>query len=197
MTVDVYLKEINDLFIDEIDEIKEDTMVEIFIIHPRFKETLDETKGLCAKMNGLFYCAPLSLKDLCDEKCLAYYVDDISLLDASIEKPIYVDAEILDTDLQARLIEGNYKGIILNASTLYNELSAFFVAIGPSNINSFDIAVLANASMNKIVLQSAYPEHEFEDIFTSVKQISSALFRPEESIIARATLHTLTLFSLK
>ena len=113
------------------------------------------------------------------------------------DKAIYIDAEILDSELQSRLIEGGYKGIILNANTLYDGLSDFFVAIGPSNIDSFDIAVLANASMDKIVLQSAYPEHAFEDIFTSVKQISSALFRPEESIIARATLHTLTLFGLK
>jgi len=197
MTIDVFVKEINDLFIDDIDEIKEDTMVEIFIIHPRFKETLQEAQEACSKMNGLFYCAPLSLKDLCDEKCLAYYVDDSRLLDTSIDKPVYIDAAVLDEELQKRLIEGEYKGIILNANTLYNELSEFFVAIGPSNVNAFDIAVLANASMDKIVLQSAYPEHAFEDIFASVKHISSALFRPEESIIARATLHTLKLFGLK
>lgn len=197
MTVDVYVKEIDDAFIDDIDEIKEDTMVEIFLVHPRDSKTIEKTKAEAAKMHGLFYCAPLSLRSLCDEKCLAYYLDDPALLQDPLDKPLYVDAHSLTPELMTRLAEESYKGIILNAQELYEQLPDFFIAIGPSNVNAFDMAVLANVSMDRIVLQSAYPQHGFEEIFESVKVISSSLFRPEESIIARATLHSLTLFGLK
>ncbi len=197
MTVDVYVKAIDDALIDEIDEIKEDTMVEIFVVHPRDSETMEQTKTTAAKMHGLFYSAPLSLRSLCDERCLAYYLDDPALLEGAIDKPLYVDAESLSPELISRLIDGGYKGIILNAQELYEQIPGFFIAIGPCNVNAFDMAVLANISMDRIVLQSAYPQHGFEEIFESVKVISSSLFRPEESIIARATLHSLTLFGLK
>lgn len=197
MTVDVYVKEIDDVFIDDIDEIKEDTMVEIFLVHPRDSETIESTKTTAATMPGLFYCAPLSLRSLCDERCLAYYLDDPALLEGPIDKPLYVDAHSLSPELTTQLTEGNYKGIILNAQELYEQLPGFFIAIGPSNVNAFDMAVLANVSMDRIVLQSAYPQHGFEEIYESVKVISSSLFRPEESIIARATLHSLALFGLK
>ena len=197
MTVDVYVKEVDEGFIEEIDEIKEESMVEIFLVHPRDESALEEVKKTASQLNGLFYCAPLSLKESCDDKCLAYYLDQISLLDESVGTPLYVNADDLTQELQSSLIQGGHKGIILNATKLYEELSDFFVAIGPSNVSRFDMAVLANASMDKIVLQSAYPEHQFDEIFQSVKVISSALFRPEESIIARATQHSLTLFGLK
>jgi len=197
MTVDVFVKAIDEEFLEDIDEIKEDTMVEIFIVHPQDEASLNQVKTSAQGINGLYYCAPLSLKEHCDAKCLAYEVDDLSLLNDQIEKPLYIDASLLDADLSKTLIEQGHKGIILNATNLYDELNDFFVAIGPANIDAFDIAVLANASMDKIVLQSSYPEHSFEAIFSTVKQISSVLFRPEESIIARATLHSLSLFGLK
>ena len=197
MTVDVYVKETDEKFIEDIDEIKEDTMVEIFMVHPRDITSLQEAKKTATQVNGLFYCAPISLKESCDDKCLAYFLDDLSLLDKSISKALYVNAEDLTVQLQEELTQGGQKGIILNATNLYDNLADFFVAVGPSNIDAFDMAVLANASMDKIVLQSAYPENDFEEIFQSVKVISSAMFRPEESIIARATLHSLKLFGLK
>lgn len=197
MIVDAYVKELDSVLIEDLDEIKEDSNVDIFIIHPRDETALEEIQQIVSQMNGLFYCAPISLKESCDDKCLAYYLDDISLLDDAIMTPLYINAEDITPDLQEKLIHEGHKGIILNATKLYEDLPNFFVAIGPSNISKFDLAVLANVSMDKIVLQSSYPEHDFEDIFESVKVISSSIFRPEESIIARATLHILTLFGLK
>lgn len=197
MIVDAYVKGLDSALIDDIDEIKEDSNVDIFIIHPRNERTLIEVQQSISQINGFFYCAPISLKENCDDKCLAYFLDDISLLDDGISTPLYINADDLTPELQEKLIHEDHKGIILNATKLYEDLPNFFVAIGPSNVNKFDLAVLANVSMDKIVLQSAYPEHDFEDIFQSVKVISSAIFRPEESIIARATLHILTLFGLK
>jgi len=197
MTVDVYVQSIDEAFLDDIDEIIEDTMVEMFIIHPRLKHEIEEVKEHAKEFNSIFYCAPLSLKDTCDERCVAYYVDDYSLLDTDISLPLFVDADTLESANKQQLIKGGFKGIILNASTLYEEMENFFVAIGPSNISAFDMAVLANASMDTFVLQSAYPQNDFDSIFESVKQISGAMFRPEQSIISRATLHSLTLFGFK
>lgn len=197
MIVDAYVKELDSALLEDLDEIKEDSNVDIFIIHPRDETTLEEIQKIVSQINGLFYCAPISLKEKCNDKCLAYFLDDISLLDDAITTPLYINADDLTPELQEKLIHEDHKGIILNATQLYEDLANFFVAIGPSNVSEFDLAVLANVSMDKIVLQSAYPEHDFEDIFQSVKVISSTLFRPEESIIARATLHILTLFGLK
>lgn len=197
MIVDVYVKEADEAFIDDIDEIKEDSSVEIFIIHPKDETALAQVQQTAAQTMGLFYCAPLSLMQQCDGKCLAYYLDDPALLNEKIFSPLYIDADMLTPELQQQLIDQNHKGIILNATGLHEDLSNFYIAIGPGNISAFDLSVLANISMDRIALQSAYPEHDFEDIFESVKTISSVLFRPEESIIARATRHSLSLFGLK
>jgi hypothetical protein len=52
-------------------------------------------------------------------------------------------------------------------------------------------------NMDRIVLQSGYPEHGFETIFGAVKVISDAMFRPEQSIVARATKSSLELLGFR
>jgi len=197
MTVDVYVEAADKEFLDDIDEIIEATMVEMFILHPRNHEELEEIKEYAKAFNAIFYCAPLSMKDLCDSRCVAYYVDDYSLLNTDIRLPLFIDAKTLNKHNKKQLIEGGFKGIVINSNTLNEELENFLTAIGPSNISSFDMAVLANASMDQFVLQSTYPRHSFEEIFESVKVISNAMLRPEQSIISRATQHSLIIFGFK
>jgi hypothetical protein len=47
--------------------------------------------------------------------------------------------------------------------------------------------------MEKLVMQSGYPEYGFEEIFETSKAISDVMFRPDPSILAAATKSALTL----
>ena len=51
--------------------------------------------------------------------------------------------------------------------------------------------------MDRIVLQSGYPDYGFEQIFDTAKRISDVMFRPEQSIIANATRNALSLLGFK
>ncbi|MGE4473274.1 MAG: hypothetical protein AB7D20_10790, partial [Sulfuricurvum sp.] len=85
----------------------------------------------------------------------------------------------------------------LNATSANNALENFYVSLGAGTIGSFDTETLSALSMDRIVLQSNYPDHGFDEIFSTVKVISDAMFRPEQSIIARATKSSLELFGFR
>ncbi|WP_345969264.1 hypothetical protein WCX72_07800 [Sulfurimonas sp. HSL1-6] len=199
MTIDVNVKATNEDFLDDIDEIIEDTMVQIFFLQPEDEAALEKAKEEAEEYTALFYTAPLSLGEQSDAKCVGYRVKNADELRAAPKagKPLFVDEADLDDALRALLIERGDQGVILNATQAHEELEQFFIAIGPSNVNAFDHEVLAGLSMDKIMLQSGFPEHGFDEIFPAVKTISDAMFRPEHSIIARATKHALSLAGLK
>ncbi len=196
MIVDVYVKSISKDFIDLLDEIKADSQVERFIVHPRKKEALEYVKAFAREVPCLFYCAPLSLQAQCDQNCLAYFLDDPSALHPQIDKPLYVKATSLSDEIKEFLITHGLKGIIMNAKELFEELSDFFVAIGPANIDYFSTADLSRQAADRIVFQSSFPDYGFDDIHESIKQFALASFKPEESIISAATIRSLELFKL-
>lgn len=199
MTIDVNLKATDDDFLDEIDEIIEDTMVQMFFLQPSDAAQLEKAKADAADYASIFYAVPLSLRSEADANCVGYRVTaSRELQEAPLtDKPLFIDEKDLDPSLHTLLIEGGYRGIILNATHPHDALERFFIALGPSNIDAFDAKALSELPMDKIVLQSAYPDCGFDEIFTAVKTVSDAMFRPEQSIIARATKHTLALTGFK
>jgi hypothetical protein len=199
MTIDVNVKATNDDFLDEIDEIIEDTMIQMFFLQPEDEEALEKAKEDAGEYSALFYAAPLSLAEQTDANCIGYRLksaDELKAAPAS-DKPLFIDEADLDDALQALLAERGARGVILNATHAHDALENFYVAIGPANVGAFDHEVLASISMDKIMLQSGFPEHDFEEIMPAVKTISNAMFRPEQSIIARATKHALALTGFK
>jgi hypothetical protein len=197
MTVDVNVLEADDTLLDDFEEIMDDTMVQLFILQPRSAEALEAAKAATSE-NALFYAAPLSLKAQGDANCVGYFLDDPVLLDdADPETPLFIDGGALDTPLLQRLAEGGFRGIILDASAPCPELKRFYLAIGPGTVDDFDPEALAELGMDRIVLQSGYPEYGFEHIHTTAKRISDQMFRPEQSIIANATRNALTLLGFK
>lgn len=76
-------------------------------------------------------------------------------------------------------------------------LEDFYVAIGPGNVKTFDADKLAKLPMQKLVLQSSYPDFGFGEIFETSKAISDLMLRPDQSIIAEATKNSLILFGFK
>jgi len=199
MTIDVNVQTTNDDFLDEIDEIIEDTMVQMFFLQPRDADALEKAQEDAAEYSAIFYAAPLSLGMQSDANCIGYNVSDASALrDApSLDKPLFIDEADLDDELRALLFERYERGVILNATHAHDDLERFFIAIGPSNVDAFDHEVLAALSMDKIMLQSGFPDHGFDEIYQTAKTISNAMFRPEQSIIARATKHALALTGFK
>jgi len=199
MTIDVNVKATNDDFLDEIDEIIEDTMVQMFFLQPEDAEAMEKAKAEAEAYSALFYAAPLALRASADANCVGYRVRTAEALQElpPLDKPLFIDEADLDDGLQSLLIARGDKGVILNATRAHDALEHFFVAIGPSNVGLFDPETLAALSMDRIVLQSGFPDHGFDEIFPAVKRVSDAMFRPEQSIIARATKHTLALAGFK
>ena len=199
MTIDVNVKATTDDFLDDIDEIIEETMIQMFFLQPEDEAALEKAKEDAGEYSALFYAAPLALGLQNDANCIGYRVRSAEELNdaPAINKPLFVDEADLNDALQALLRERNAQGVILNATHAHDALENFYVAIGPSNVEAFDHDVLAAISMDKIMLQSGFPDNDFEEIMPAVKTISNAMFRPEQSIIARATKHALALTGFK
>jgi len=197
MTIDVNLKQTDEPFFDDLDEIIEDTMVQMFILHPKTPDEISEAQQNASEYEPLFYTLPLHLAELADKNCVAFSVsgdeDRASL--PNMSKPLMVEQSYLDDSLVEAL--KGYSGIILNATEENGALGNFHLAIGAENVGAFDTETLSGLGMDRIVLQSGYPDHGFEEIARAVKVISDAMFRPEQSIIARATKSSLELFGFR
>jgi len=199
MTIDVNVQTTNEDFLEEIDEIIEDTMVQMFFLQPRDEDALEKAQEDASEYSALFYAAPLSLGMQSDAKCIGYRVCSADELNSAplLDKPLFIDETDLSDDLRSLLFERNERGVILNATKAHDDLERFYIAIGPGNVGKFEHEVLSALSMDRIMLQSGYPDHGFDEIFQTAKTISDALFRPEHSIIARATKHTLAMTGFK
>lgn len=193
MIVDVDVQAVDASFLDDLDDLMEDTMVQMFILQPRSAEALEVAKAYAAEHESIFYAAPQSLFDPSDANCVALRVDG-PLLPG--DKPLFVDASWLEDDTLRADLAGR-RGIILGAVRPYDELTGFFLALEPGNIAQFDAQALNALSMDAIVLGSGYPGHAIASIHTTVKAISDAMFRPEQSISARATKNSLELLGFR
>lgn len=197
MTIDVNVLKADEYFLDEIDEIIEDTMVQIFVLRSSNIEELEDVKESVKQHNALFYYAPIEYINDVDEKCIGFLVANEEEAELAKEKVIYVEASNLTPNMIKRLSKNGSRGIILNAIKVYPELKNFFVCINPANIDKFEDGVIAKLPMNKIVLTSSYPNFGFDEIFLLSKKISDKNFRPDQSIISEATRNALILFGFK
>jgi hypothetical protein len=81
MTVDVNIRVADEQFLENIDEIMEETMVQIFILQPRDYDELTTAKEQADEYTAIFYCAPLTSYDEIDNNCVGFYVDNIHALE--------------------------------------------------------------------------------------------------------------------
>ncbi|QOP41023.1 hypothetical protein [Sulfurimonas marina] len=195
MIIDVHLKNYDDNFIDNIEEIMEETNVQMFVLHPKDADALKEVQELTDEHHNIFYTVPVELADNTDKKCVAVYISTIQELESVKKDVVMIEEDNLDETLYKALYK--HKGIILNATKSYDHLKNFFVSISPSSVDQFDNDVLNKLSMKKLVLQSNYPAHDFDDLFTTVEKISNSMFRSEQSIMLEASKNTLQLFGFK
>jgi len=195
MIVDVNVSECDDAFLKNIEEIIEDTMVQMFVLHPKDEQSLKKVQKLTEDHKFIFYTVPTKLIDKADQKCVGVSISSYIELENMQDYVIMVDEANLDNEMKRVLMI--HKGIILNATKPHDELKNFYISIGPGNVDNFDRKALKNLPMDKIVLQSNYPKHEFDDIYTSTEVISAITFRSEMSIAAEATKNAMKLFALR
>jgi len=199
MTIDVNVKQLDNRFLEDIDEIIEDTMVQIFIVHPSTQEEIESVKHEAMQHNSIFYTVPYRLRDTASQKCIGYKLDGNDHLDIEQlnNKVIFIDEADLTPELRTKFQDPSVKGIILNPTSEHEELEHFLLSFGTNTFDHFDTQILANLSMDRLVLQSAYPDNSFETLHVTAKKISDIMFRPEHSIIARSTKSSLELFGLR
>ncbi|WP_428739004.1 hypothetical protein [Sulfurimonas sp.] len=194
MTVDVHVSAYDDAFIDNIEDIMEETIVQMFVLHPKSIDSLEEVQELSNEHNNIFYTVPTELLENSCNKCVGVVISSAKELEQIEDRVVMIEEAHLDETFYEAL--GAHKGIILNATKSHEDLENFFVSISPSSIDLFDKDELNKLSMQKIALQSNYPKHEFDEVYTTVEKISHAMFRSEQSITLEATKNTLQLFSL-
>ena len=186
MTIDVNVKQLDNEFLEEIDEIIEDTMVQIFIVHPSTPEEIESVKDESMQHNSIFYTVPYRLRESASQKCIGYKVDADD----------FIDEADLTPEVIAKLNDPSLKGIILNPTSEHQELEHFLLSFGVNTLDHFDKEILGSLSMDRLVLQSGYPDNDFDTLHETAKKISDVMFRPEHSIIARATKSSLEFFGL-
>jgi hypothetical protein len=190
---------LEDDFFDDIDEIMEDTMINIFILHPKTLQEIQKAKDFSQEHHVIFYTLPLEfLDEHRDENCKALYLDapiTASKLDA-IDLPICISAEVIDDSFASTLATSSTKGVILDADKNYH-IPNFFEGMSYKTLLSFSDKELEAIDMKHIVLHSNYPNQGFETIHETAKLISDAIFRPDESIKNCATVNSLSLLGLR
>lgn len=197
MTVDLFVSPsgLTETFFDELDEIIEDTMIQVFVLQIRHADEISRVQAACLEHTPLFYAIPLSMADQSDENCVGYFVDDWARLEPYLDHTLFVEALSLD-DEKCKVL-ASAKGVILNATQLFSTLPHFTLGLSYESAQAFDHESLCSLPMDRVGLQSHYPQGDFHDITRCVKVISDAMFRPEQSIVARATRQSLLLLGLR
>ncbi len=199
MTIDVNVKQLDKPFLEDIDEIMEDTMVQIFIVHPTTQEEIESVKNEALQHNSIFYTVPYTLRESASQKCIGYTLDvnDGIEVEQLKDKVLFIDETDLTPELRTKIQDPSIKGIILNPTSEHQDLEHFLLSFGPDNVDHFDAELLSVLSMDRLALHSGYPDNNFETLLETAKKISDIMFRPEHSIIARATKSSLELFGLR
>jgi len=71
LDMNIKLDGIDEEFLEELDELIEDTRVEYFIINPKTKDELQKTQDICIENERFKYTLPIKFKDIKDKNCIA------------------------------------------------------------------------------------------------------------------------------
>lgn len=197
LDMNLQLDGIDEAFLEDLEDLIEDTRVEYFIINPNTQEELEKTKILCSDYERFKYSLPIEFKDMKDDNCIAYRIkkpDDMGLTDSF---PLIIDSQDLSDEMINILNNTDHKGVILNAKESDNKLENFAFAISHSSLSHWSQEGITDMDYNKIALQSDYPEHSYDDLMGGLlKDISDLTFRAEQTLAAGGTRTALKTFGL-
>ena len=199
MVLDMNIKliGIDEEFLEELEELIEDTRVEYFIINPKTEEEVEKTQDICTEYERFKYTLPIEFKSKKDKNCMALRLKDSSELVLSDSFPLVIESENLNDEFIDALNNKGIKGVILNAKESDNRLINFAYSISHDSLKSWSKKGLTDTDYNKLALQSDYPTYSYDELFDSLlKEMSDMTFRAEQTIAAGGTRIVLRTFGL-
>lgn len=195
--MNIYLKGIDEEFLDELDELIEETRVEYFTINPQTKEELEKTQNICQEYERFKYTIPVEFREDKDENCVAINIskeDEIGLVK---NLPLVIESDKLTESFIEALNKIENDGIILNAQESDNRIKNFTYSISHNSLKNWSKKGLTDTDFNKLALQSDYPDYSYDDLFdVLLKEMSDMTFRAEQTIAAGGTRTVLKTFGL-
>ncbi len=195
--MNINLDGIDEEFLDDLEELIEDTRVEYFIINPKSKDDLEKTQEICSSYERFKYTLPIELIDSQDKSCVALRISNISQLELVSQMPLVIESENLSDEFIELLNNKDIKGVVLNAKESDNKLVNFTYSISQDSLKNWTKKGITDTDYNKISLQSDYPRFTYDELFdVLLKDISDLTFRAEQTIAAGGTRTALKTFGL-
>ncbi len=195
--MNINLEGIDEEFLDDLDELIEDTRVEYFIINPKSKEELIKTQDICTDYERFRYTLPIEFIDNQDKSCVAIRISDASQLELFSGMPLVIESKNLSDEFIELLNSKDIKGVVLDAKESDNRLINFAYAISQDSLKQWTKKGITDTDYNKISLQSDYPRFSYDELFdVLLKDISDLTFRAEQTIAAGGTRTVLKTFGL-
>ena len=197
LDMNINLQGIDEEFLEELDELIEETRVEYFIINPSTQEELTKTQKICKEYERFKYSIPVTLLSSQDNNCVALQIKEVNELNINDKLPLVIESQVLDDNFIEILNKSNIQGIILNAQESDNRLINFTYSISHTSLKKWSKKGLTDTDYNKLALQSDYPNYSYDDLFEILlKEMSDMTFRAEQTIAAGGTRRILKTFSL-
>jgi len=195
--MNIKLEGIDEEFLEDFDELIEDTRVEYFLINPNNIDELKKSQELCREYIRFKYTTPTELRELRDENCVAIKIKDISELDLIEDMPIVIDSDKLSDELIDSINKTNTRGVVIDAKESDTKLPNFAYSISHKSLKSWSKKGITDIDYNQLALQSDYPDYSYEELIdVHLKEISDLTFRAEQIIASSGTRTLLKTFGL-
>jgi len=197
LDMNIQLSGIDEEFLEELDELIEDTRVEYFIINPETKEELEKAQTLCNNSQRFKYTLPAKFIEKQDKNSIALHIKNEKELDFETNLPLVIDSKNLNKEFIKALNEKNIQGVLLNATEQDTLLNNVIYSISQNSLKKWTQKGIKNTDYNKLALQSDYPNQSYDEFLdVMLKEISDLTFRAEQTIAAGGTRSLLKLFKL-
>jgi hypothetical protein len=197
LDMNIKLEGINKDFLEELDELIEDTRVEYFIINPLTKDEVKKTKSICHESERFKYTLPIEFKDLRDDNCIAMKITQPQEITLVQNSPIVVISKYLTDNFIEVLNDSGIRGVVLDAKESDNRLINFTYAISHNSLANWSKSGITHTDYNRLALQSDYPTYSYNELIDGLlKDISDLTFRAEQTIAAGGTRTILRTFGL-
>ena len=195
--MNIKLNGIDEDFLEEFDELIEETRVEYFIINPISNEEVNKTIELANSNQRFKYTLPLEYLDKKDKNCVAIKIEKSEDLEKIDSMPVVIESSNLNDNFIDVLNSKDFKGVVLNAKESDNRLEKFAYSISHDSLKDWTKRGIYDTDYNKIALQSDYPDFSYDDLLDGLlKDISDLTFRAEQTIAAGGTRTVLKTFKL-
>ncbi|XPV69685.1 MAG: hypothetical protein ACNI25_03730 [Halarcobacter sp.] len=197
LDMNIKLDGIDEDFLEDLDELIEDTRVEYFIINPKTKEQLDRTLEICSEYERFRYTLPIEFKEFKTNSCVAYSISKPSQVDLLEDMPLVISSKSLSDEFIDLLNDKEIKGVVLDAKQSDNKLKNFAYAVSHNSFKHWTKKGMTDTDYNKLALQSDYPNFSYDELFdVLLKDMSDLTFRAEQSIASGGTRTVLKTFGL-